>query len=390
MPNQPKLFTPGPVDVFEETLTAMSGPVPYMMHPEWVALQVETGQMLQQLFQTKNTVFMATSPGSGAIETGVASLFQAGDRVVAIRNGMFAERLIQILNAYGCEVIAVEGPWGQAIDLDKVADAIRQQPDIDGIAVVGNETGTGVRNPIRELSEMAHARDVPIFADLVSGMGGYDIPMDRWELDVVATSSNKALEMAPGLGIISASERGWEVVDRKTPTANRGWYFNLHTWREALDRPAFPFPTTPATASIAGLHASLKRILIVETLAGHWARYAWAQRVVRTGLAAIGFPSVAPDAVASPTVSTVYKHPQMENIEELRDYLRDEQHTLISTSGGPLAGTVARISHMGKAGTQGYVIPLLLAVEEFLRVKKGIAVPVGASLVGLEKEDRWY
>lgn len=390
MPNQPKLFTPGPVDVFDETLAALSGPVPYMMHPEWMALQVETGQMLKQVFQTENTVFMATSPGSGAIETGVASLFQAGDRVVAIRNGMFAERLIQILNAYRCEVIPVEGPWGQAIDLDSVADIIRQQPDIDGIAVVGNETGTGVRNPVQELAQMAHERDVPIFADLVSGMGGYDIPMDSWELDVVATSSNKALEMAPGLGIISASERGWAVVDRKTPTASRGWYFNLHTWREALDRPTFPFPTTPATASISGLHASLKRILEVETLQGHWARYAWAQRVVRTGLAAIGMEPVAPDDVASPTVSTIYKHPKMETIEELRDYLRDEHHTLISTSGGPLANTVARISHMGKAGTQEYVIPFLLAVEEFLRVKKGIAVPMGASLVGLESEERWY
>jgi len=390
MPKQPKLFTPGPVDVFDETLAALSQPVPYMTYPRWMELQIETGQMLKKVFQTENTVFMATSPGSGAIETGIASLFQAGDKVVAIRNGMFAERLIQILTAYRCEVIAVEGPWGEAIDLDKVADTIRQHPDIDGIAVVGNETGTGVRNPIRELAAMAHARDVPIFADLVSGMGGYDIPTDEWGLDVVATSSNKALEMAPGLGIITASERGWAVVDRKTPTAHRGWYFNLHTWREALDRPTFPFPTTPATASIAGLHASLKRILEVETLEGHWARYAWAQRVVRTGLAAIGFPSVAPDDVASPTVSTVYKHAQMETIEELRDYLRDEHNTLISTSGGPMLGKVARISHMGKAGTQAYVLPLLLAVEEFLRTKKGIAVPTGASLVGLEAEDRWY
>ena len=78
------------------------------------------------------------------------------------------------------------------------------------------------------------------------------------------------------------------------------------------------------------------------------------------------------------------------SIEELRDYLRDEHHMLISTSGGPLANTVARISHMGKAGTQAYVAPLLLAVEEFLRTRKGIAVPLGASLVGLQAEARWY
>lgn len=390
MSPQPKLFTPGPVDVFDETLEALSRPIPYMMHPEWLALQAETNRLLKLTFQTENDLFVATSPGSGAIETGVASLFQAGDRVVAVRNGMFAERLIQILNAYCCEVLPVEGPWGEAIDLDKVADVLRRHPDIDGIAVVGNETGTGVCNPIRDLAAMARERDVPVFADLVSGMGGYDIPTDDWGLDVVATSSNKALEMAPGLGIISASARAWEVIERKTATAHRGWYYNLITWREALQRPVFPFPTTPATTSIAGLHASLKRIHEVETLQGHWDRYAWAQRVVRTGLAAIGFASVAPDDVASPTVSTVYKHDSMETIEELRDYLRDEHNTLISTSGGPLAGTVARISHMGKAGTQAYVLPLLLAVEEFLRVKKGIAVPVGASLVGLEAEPKWY
>ena len=55
-------------------------------------------------------------------------------------------------------MIAVEGPWGQAIDLDKVADTLRLHPDIDGIAVVGNETGTGVCNPVRELAQMAHER----------------------------------------------------------------------------------------------------------------------------------------------------------------------------------------------------------------------------------------
>ena len=92
MTNQPKLFTPGPVDVFDETLAALGNPVPYMMHPGWLAVQAETSQMLKRVFQTENGVFMATSPGSGAIETGVASLFQAGDRVVAVRNGMFAER----------------------------------------------------------------------------------------------------------------------------------------------------------------------------------------------------------------------------------------------------------------------------------------------------------
>jgi aspartate aminotransferase-like enzyme len=303
---------------------------------------------------------------------------------------MFAERLVQILTCYRCQVLAVEGPWGEAISVEAVADLYRQHPDVAGLAVVANETGTGVRNPVEELAQLAHDQGTLIFVDAVSGMGGYDLPVDAWELDLLVTSSNKAFEMAPGVGMLSVNEQAWAAIDAKAETANRGWYYNLSTWKQARGRAAFPFPSTPPTAYIAGLHASLKRILEVETLAGHWARYAWAQQVLRSGLRAIGFEMLAADAIASPTVTTVYKRPEMESIDELRDYLLDVHNILIATGGGPLAGQIARISHMGKASTHEYLTSLLLAVEAFLRDVKGVDVPVGTSLVGLKGEGRWY
>jgi aspartate aminotransferase-like enzyme len=386
----PKLFTPGPVDLFDETRAALGQQVPHMSHQGWIDLYVETVQMVKQVFQTENDLILLTAPGSGAIETGLASLFQAGDKVIVVRNGMFAERLVQILTCYRCQILAVEGPWGEAIHVEAVADLYRQHPDAAGVAVVANETGTGVCNPVEELAQLAHSHGSPIFVDAVSGMGGYDLPVDRWELDLLVTSSNKAFEMAPGVGMLSVNERAWAAIDAKSETANRGWYYNLSTWKQARSKAAFPFPSTPPTAYIAGLHASLKRILEVETLAGHWARYAWAQRVLRSGLRAIGFQMLAADAIASPTVTTVYRRPEMASIDELRDYLLDVHNILIATGGGPLTGQIARISHMGKASTQEYLTCLLLAVEDFLRSARGIDVPVGASLIGLHEEERWY
>jgi aspartate aminotransferase-like enzyme len=365
----PKLFTPGPVDIFEETRAALGGPVPHMSDPHWIALYGETVEMLHTLMQTRNDIIVMTAPGSGAIETGLASLFTGGEEVVVVRNGMFAERLVQILINYGCQVIAVEGAWGEAIDPNDVAAALEAHPQAAGVAVVANETGTGVRNPICELAQRAHRRHLPIFVDAVSGMGGYDLPVDGWELDLLATSSNKALEMAPGLGILSVSERAWAVIGAKADRARRGWYYNLATWKESRARPGFPFPSTPPTLLIAGLHASLKRILEVETLEGHWARYAAAQESVRSRLRSLGFSMLAADNVASPTITTAYKRPEMESIDELRDHLLNVHNILIATGGGPLTGQIARISHMGLAGTDEYVQALLSGVEAFLRQK---------------------
>lgn len=366
MPVPPKLFTPGPVDVFDETRAALGAPVPHMSDPNWVNVYHETVAMLGQVMQTHNDIVVITAPGSGAIETGLSSLFQAGDTVIVVRNGMFAERLVQILDAYRCNVVSVEGVWGEAIDVAAVEDALIAHPAAAGIAVVANETGTGVRNPVSALARLAHAHGGVLFADAVSGMGGYPFPIDEWEVDVLATSSNKALEMAPGLGILAVNERAWNVIEAKQATAHRGWYYNLLTWRQSRARRAFPFPSTPPTLLIAGLHASLTRILNVETLEGHWDRYSLAQQRVRREMDALGFAPLAAEEIASPTITCVYKRPEMENIEQLRDYLLAEHNILVATGGGPLTGQIARIGHMGKASTDEYIDALVAGVRAFL------------------------
>src|SRR5690606_26463487 len=92
-----------------------------------------------------------------------------------------------------------------------------------------------VRNPVQALAEVAHERDLPIFVDAISGMGGYNLPVDEWDLDVVCTSSNKALEVPPGLGIISVSPRAWEIIESKKERSHRSWYLNLSTWKTYRD-----------------------------------------------------------------------------------------------------------------------------------------------------------
>ncbi|MCB0092193.1 MAG: alanine--glyoxylate aminotransferase family protein, partial [Caldilineaceae bacterium] len=232
MKQRTKLMIPGPVDVWDETLEALGRPVVSNFTEDWAPIQTETIDLLKKIFQTQNDLFILTSAGSGAVEMGVASIFSRGEKVAAVSNGPFALRSIEILRAYDCDVVEIENGWGCGADLDQVEAALKQHPDVAGLVVVANETGTGVRNPVKELAALAHAQDIPILVDAISGMGGYDLPVDKWELDVLCTSSNKALETPPGLGFISVSERAWDTVDAKQADGGRGWYYNLANWKK--------------------------------------------------------------------------------------------------------------------------------------------------------------
>lgn len=395
-----KLMIPGPVDVFDETLDTLAEQVWPHYGADWAPIYWETIDLLQQVFQTRNDIVIVTAPGSGAVEMSVASLFAPGEKVAAVSNGPFANRKIEILRHFGIEVIEVKSEWGTPVAVEDVRAVLRQQRDIAGVTVVANETGTGVRNPVQELAALAHDYDLPILVDAISGMGGYNLPVDEWDLDLVCTSSNKALETPPGLGILSVNSRAWELIEAKKERSHRGWYYNLSTWKAYRDgavksswrslrpsggAPPVPSPTTQATGLIAALNTSLKRILHEETLEGHWARYAWAQQLTRQGLRNIGFEMLVADEHASFTITTVRKRADMESDEELRKYLLDRHGFFLSGAGGPLAGNVLRVGHMGKASTPDYLFPFLLGIEDFVRSVKEVEIAPGTSLVGLAR-----
>ena len=386
------LMIPGPVDVWEDTLEALGKPITPHYGDEWIGLYWETIELLKRVFQTSNDLFILVSSGSGAIDATVGSMFCTGEKIAAVCNGPFMGRTIDIADGYGIEVVRVESEWGEAADVDKVRRTLKSQPDIAGLAVVGNDTGTGVRNPLRELAQLAHEHDIPIVVDAISGMGGFNIPVDEWQLDAVITSSNKCLESPPGVGIVSVSPRAWRLIDAKKNDRHHGWYMNLSVWKEYMQGPVWgkwhPYPVTMATSTILSLRTSLKRIVEQETLEGHWARVAWAQGVLRSGLQNIGFRMVATDEAASPTVTCVWKRDDME-VDDLIRFMDREHGFMVAGGNGDLEGKVFRVSHMGKASTKEYLLPFLLGIEDYVR-RNGEQVPVGASLIGLASTDQWY
>ena len=387
---RPKLLLPGPIDIWEETLQALSEQVLPHYGEDFGPIYEETISMLRTIFQTRNDVIIMTAPGSGALDAGLCSLFQPGEQVAVVTNGPFANRLVEILSAFRSEVIAVDAPWGEPGDPDKMRDALERHPGVAGLVVVANDTGTGVRNPLEAYAGLAREFDLPFFVDGVSALGGYDIPVDELGIDVAVTSSNKALETAPGLGILAVSDRAWEIIRAKDST-HRGWYYDLAVWKRASESSGeHPYPTTQSSSVIVSLHASLKRIMHKETLEGHWARYAWAQAVVRAGLRAVGCTPIVADEAASYTMTTFRVHPDVSEAAELRTYLLRNHGFLAAQAMGEFARDSLRVGHMGKAGSREYIEPFLLGLEDFFRSVMRHDLAPGCSLEGLRRSETSY
>ena len=376
-----KLFIPGPCEVDEEVLEAMGRPTPRHYGPEWLEVYHQVLDLLKQVFQTQNDLFIVPGSGTAALDMAFGSMLATGETVIVGDNGFFGERLRSIAAAYGLRAVPFTAPQAHPLDPDDLRRLLAQEPDARAVAVVHHETATTVLNPVEELAQVTHQAGLPIIVDAISSLGGVALPVDEWAIDTCVTVANKCLECPPGLGLVSVSPKAWEWVDRNEGQPH-GWYLNLRTWRKyAIEWGNWhPTPVTMPTNNILGLQASLRRILD-GGLEAHLARYRGAARAVRQGLTALGFEMLVEEPFASPIATAVKARPEF-RVDELIKYLAQTYGILISGGIGPLRGKIFRVGHMGKATTPPYLMEFLFAVETFLR-QRGLACPVGASLAGL-------
>ncbi len=376
-----KLFIPGPCEVDETVLAAMAQPTPRHYGPEWIEVHQELLGLLKQVFQTQNDLFMVPGAGSAVLEMGLNSLLAPGDTVIIGNNGFFGERLGDLATACGLRPVFITAPLGQPLNPADLRRTLAQEPEARAVAIVHHETSTTVLNPLQEMAQVTHAAGLPILVDGIASLGGVNLPVDEWGIDICVTVANKCLECPPGLAFITVSPQAWEQIDRNENPAP-GWYLNLRTWRKyAIEWSDWhPTPVTMPTNNMLGLRVSLRRIL-AEGLKAHFDRYHQAAQAVRRGLEGVGFEMLVEEKFASPIATAIKARSEFE-MGRLIDYLAQDKGILVSGGIGPLRGKIFRVGHMGKAATPPYLMEFLFAVETFLR-QRGLACPVGASLAGL-------
>lgn len=356
---------PGPSDVPSRVLAALARPTIGHLDPRFIELMEEIKALLRFAFRTSNELTMPISgPGTAGMETCVVNLIEPGDRVVVCQNGVFGGRLKEMVTRCGGEVVAVDDPWGRAVDPEKVATALDQHPDADLVAFVHAETSTGARSDVETLAGIARAAGALTLVDAVTSLGGTPLETDGWGLDAVYSGTQKCLSVPPGLGPITMSERAVaKVRQRKTPV--QSWFMDLNLvlgyWAGGAQR---AYHHTAPINALYGLHEGLL-MLREEGLEAAWERHRCNHLALRAGLEALGLAFAVPEAERLPQLNAVTIPTGIDDAR-VRWRLLDEYGLEIGAGLGALAGKVWRIGLMGYASRRENVELCVRALADVL------------------------
>jgi len=380
-PPQKVLLGPGPSTVHPRVLQALSLPVMGHLDPTFFQVMDDVCEMLRMVFHTTNFMTVPiSSTGTGAMETACANIIEPGDSILVCRNGYFGIRLADIAERCGATVHVMDTPWGKAVDPQMLKDELKKRPGLKAVGVVHAETSTGVLSDMKELVEHIHESGALAIVDAVTSLGGHEVRMDDWGIDVCYSATQKCLGAPPGLAPISLSPAAMDVV-AKRPSKVQSFYFNLKDLESYWNQTRAYHHTSPINMTYA-LREAL-RMMMEEGQENRINRHARVAAALRAGAEALGLSLLAEEGHRLNPLTTLSIPEGIEDAKVRRALLNDYD---IEIGGGlgEFAGKAWRVGLMGESARERNVFALLSALETILS-KEGYEVAFGASLSAAQR-----
>ncbi len=370
------LMGPGPSDVHPRVLRAMSTSLVGHLDPAFLDVMDDVQDLLRYVFRTDNEWTIPVSgTGSASMEAAIANCTEPGDTVLVPGNGYFGERMAAMVERAGGDAVFVEAPWGEPLDPADVQDAFEtHQPDVFGF--VHAETSTGALQPdVPELTGIAHEHDALVVADTVTSIGGVELRVDEWGIDVAYGGPQKCLSCPPGASPLTLNDRAMDkVLSRDDPV--RSWYLDLTELQDYWGDERAYHHTAPV-ANIYALREAL-RLVAEEGVENRWERHRNVAGALKSGVEAMGLGLNPEDAYWLPSLNAV-RLPDGADDGAVIDYLLEHYDLEIASGLGALSGDVLRIGCMGHSARPSNVLTLVAALGEALTAQ-GVDVDPGAGL----------
>jgi pyridoxamine--pyruvate transaminase len=371
------LLTTGPTMISDRVRAAQGEQNLYHGDPLFAARFRRLGQLVGELFRTRNDIILMQGEAVLGLEAALAATVRPGMTAINVANGPYGKGMGWWLREMGASVVEVETGFREVPTPEMVEAAVRAHPEAELLCVVHVETPCGTVSPLAEIGRICRRAGVVSLVDAVASLGGVDVRTDEWGLDICVSAPEKCLGGPTGLSLIAVSPRAWELVARNDG-APRASFRSMLDWKEKW-LTGGDFPYTPSVADVNGTLAACEA-LVEEGLDDVLARHALTARATRTGVRAMGlelWPLQEADMADS---VTAIRLPDAMTEHTLIDRMRSGYGVLISGSEG--AGELVRIGHMGETARSLYPLVGLGALGQAL-LDLGIDVDVSAGMAAL-------
>lgn len=357
------LMGPGPSNVANSVREAMSKPLVGHLDPEFIRMMEEIKTMQRTVMQTRNLMtFPVSGTGSAGMEFCFVNLLEPGDEVLIGVNGVFGMRMVDLAERCGAKVTKVSSEWGRIIEVEQVADALKEVPNAKLVAIVHAETSTGALTPVEEISKLVHDAGALFLLDTVTSLAGCPVKIDDWNVDAVYSGTQKCLSCPPGLAPVSLSERALAVAtSRKTKV--QSWYLDVNLLAGYWGEERVYHHTAPISMNYA-LHEAL-RLVLEEGLEERFARHKENHLALKAALDVMNLKIMSQAGHQLWQLNAV-QVPDGVDEAGVRKKLLTEHGIEVGAGLGPMKGKIWRVGLMGATSTRENVMKFVQAFGDIL------------------------
>ena len=370
------LLGPGPSNLHPSVKQAMLEPMVSHMDPYFYEVMDDTMTLLRHVFRTKNELtFPISGSGTAGMEAGICNLIEPGDTVIVGVSGYFSGRMVPAAEKCGAKVVRVEAEWGKIVDPDTIEAALRSQKRVKLLGITHAETSTGILQPLREIAKLAKEYETTLLVDAVASLGGHEIAVDDWGIDICFSGAQKCLSAPPGVAPFTANQAVRDKIKKRT-TPVPSLYLDLELLSECWLSSKKYHHTLPIYLVYA-LHEAL-RLVTEEGLDNRVARHLRHGSALQAGLEAMGLSLFAERENRMKTLTSI-RVPSNIDDQKVRSRLLDEFGIEIGAGFGSLKGKLWRIGLMGYNSKKENLLLVLSALEQIL-LEEGFSLEPGSGV----------
>lgn len=331
-------FTVGPVMLSEPVLSVGAEQVPYFRTEEFSEIILESEGLIKEFARASESgrVVFITGSGSASMEAAVINTLTESDKALVVNGGSFGQRFVQICEIHGIPFNEIKLEVGQPL----TAEMLEPFEGMGFTAFIVNvhETSTGVHYDMELISEFCRRNALFLIVDAISSFLADNFDMYNLGVDVMITSSQKALACPPGVSLIVLSERALNRVEHCDPKC---LYLDLKSALKNAERGQTPF--TPAVGILRQLHARLKEIKANGGAEAEIERIAALANDFRCRLGGL------PLDICSKSLSNAVTPLATRNCSAYDVFLtlKNEYGIWICPNGGDLRDKIFRVGHIG-------------------------------------------